>query len=257
MVSRPDEQEAQRLAYLATRRLIGVRDPEAAQRIVLDFLTAVGASTAPASEDRAGTIPVDVCVSGGESILPVCADPAVADLVTRYALPLVMDARAVLDWHRSSDRLALQATRDPLTNLWNRRSFTLALDRVRSTDAVALIDLDHFKRVNDSHGHSAGDELLVAFARFLSDSVPADAIVGRLGGEEFGLVLPLTCRDDARALLARLQVDWVAIAPYPVTFSAGVTQVGLEERPRIGRDALHRADELMYEAKVAGRNLVR
>jgi diguanylate cyclase (GGDEF)-like protein len=167
-----------------------------------------------------------------------------------------MDARAILESRYSSDRLAVQATRDSLTDVWNRRSFTLALDRVLADDAVALIDLDHFKQVNDGFGHQAGDEVLVAFARFMSDAVPMDCVIGRLGGEEFGIILPGTSVEAALALVGRLQADWAQVAPRSVTFSAGVTQVGPAERPRIGRDALHRADELMYEAKLAGRNRV-
>lgn len=255
-MTHPDDQEALRLAYLATRRMIGVRDPHAAQQIIVELLGALGATTTPASDAPEGAMPVDVGVMAADPILPVCPDPAVAERVSRYALPLVLDARTVLDWHTSSDRLALQATRDSLTDLWNRRSFTLALDRVRAADSVALIDLDHFKQTNDSLGHHVGDEVLVAFAQFMATFLPGDAIVGRLGGEEFGVILPVTTSDDAHALLERLQAEWASIAPYAVTFSAGVAAVGTEERPRVGREALRRADELMYQAKLAGRNRV-
>ncbi len=160
------------------------------------------------------------------------------------------------------------ATHDPLTTLWNHNRIIEVLDEElarsdRHGDAVslAMLDLDHFKRVNDTYGHVVGDEVLREVAARLGGATrPYDA-VGRFGGEEFLAVLPGT--DAAQAARAAERIR-AAIGSEPVSTDAGdvrvTASVGIVTRTRgLGEDAttlLVAADTALYEAKDAGRDRV-
>jgi two-component system, cell cycle response regulator len=161
------------------------------------------------------------------------------------------------------------ALTDELTGLYNRRYLFAHLDelivRVNGDGigaALLLFDIDHFKRVNDSHGHAAGDELLRQIARRALGSVRSADLVARLGGEEFVVVMPDAELAVAAAVAERLRAA-VAEHPFvvapeaiarPVTISIGVTVAipGDDEREHL----LKRADDALYAAKSAGRNRV-
>nr|WP_325063855.1 diguanylate cyclase [Lysobacter panacisoli] len=159
-----------------------------------------------------------------------------------------------------------QAREDVLTGLPNRRRFDEVLRRdiaVAHRGAhplcLALIDLDHFKRINDTHSHSVGDTVLREAARLMSvDSREAD-LLARLGGEEFALLLPDTTLEDAIAICERLQQtfrahgSWAGIDGLNVTFSVGVAECRFDDTPA---RLLERADAAMYRAKNLGRNVI-
>ena len=158
----------------------------------------------------------------------------------------------------------LQAARlDALTGVAGRAALEgelqRALDAARRTNSplsVILSDIDHFKQVNDAHGHGAGDDVLRAFAKRLRRNVGSTGTVGRWGGEEFMAVLPGVSRDDALALAERLRqsVSESAIAGLQITASFGVAAL----RPDDDLNQLFsRADERLYDAKNGGRNTVR
>jgi diguanylate cyclase len=155
---------------------------------------------------------------------------------------------------------------DELTGLLNRRYIMRSLNeelaraqRVGIPCAVAIIDLDFFKRINDQFGHPVGDEVLRTFAITLSANVRAIDRFGRYGGEEFLLILPDTPCDQAVRTLDRLrsivsEVDWTTLSGMMnVTMSAGVSEVRREDS---AEDILARADAALYRAKDAGRNQV-
>jgi len=161
------------------------------------------------------------------------------------------------------------AERDPLTGLLNRRALeqalTRAVDAARKADAalsVAFCDIDHFKRLNDVHGHAVGDRVLRLVGDCLAEDADEHTFVGRQGGEEFVVlfegmpVIEAAARIDAiRESLServlRSRSDGMPIGR--VTFSAGVAALsGLET----GEDLLHRADQALYRAKEGGRNQV-
>jgi len=159
--------------------------------------------------------------------------------------------------------LALAAATDPLTGLPNRRVFDAALERlVESGQAgcVAIFDLDHFKSINDRFGHDGGDRVLNAFAATARRLVRDDDVVARLGGEEFGILLPGATRDQATAVCERLRAA-VGAQPVPlgeetarVTASAGLAAT----RPGIDAGELLRAaDAALYRAKADGRDRLR
>jgi diguanylate cyclase (GGDEF)-like protein len=118
---------------------------------------------------------------------------------------------------------------------------------------VAILDLDHFKRINDAHGHKAGDAVLVAAAHALRAHLRAEDQLGRLGGEEFLVLLPDTEARAAAHVAEKLRAE-VARAPTPVavTVSIGVAAWDGEAPEAL----LHRADEALYAAKQAGRDRV-
>lgn len=182
---------------------------------------------------------------------------------------LVAGALFALWWMtRVNRRIREVAARDALTGLLNRRSVLAAApggDARRRRDrplAVVLIDVDHFKRVNDTYGHAAGDEVLRQVAARLRHGLRSDDLIARWGGEEFLLLLHGTGLDVAAALAERqrrLVADMpVALpqtaAPLAVTVSAGVSVVADGERGL--EAALERADRALYRAKAAGRNAV-
>jgi len=172
-------------------------------------------------------------------------------------------------FERVAQQMEEAATHDGLTGCWNRTTTDALLEhelqRARRTGtplAFALLDLDHFKRVNDLHGHRSGDAVLKAFANTVRERLRASDVFGRTGGEEFGLVLPGTDLAGARWLLEAIRAEVEAIAvpsdngqPVHVTVSAGVAMA--DEGAALAGDRLYgRADQALYEAKRAGRNRV-
>lgn len=161
------------------------------------------------------------------------------------------------------------AVTDPLTALYNRRYFDVHVEgqqqRAASTGkplALLMVDVDHFKQINDTHGHGIGDEILVEISRRIVRHVRNFDMVARLGGEEFVVVMPDTGEKAACAVAERLR-QAIAQDPIPVSSPEGeipvtasigvaVTEDGSERAPHV----LARADEAMYEAKRQGRNRV-
>lgn len=147
------------------------------------------------------------------------------------------------------------ASTDVLTGLPNRRQFMLQLEA-----SVLMLDLDHFKRVNDQHGHAVGDSLLRHFARLLREELRATDTAGRMGGEEFAVILPgsnlAAAQTFAQRLCDRLAAEPLAVGPTRVeaTVSIGIAAIAASDATP---DAvLLRADEALYRAKTEGRNRV-
>ena len=178
---------------------------------------------------------------------------ALDDFSQQVVSLLSHQAGALLERLRSVGRLELQASTDALTGLANRRVFLEALDRLRPGGAIVFLDLDHFKRLNDSQGHAAGDAVLVGFARALRSCVRDGDCAARYGGEEFALVLPSAASVDmtpaAQVVVQRLRERWDG----PVTFSAGIATHRQGDAPST---TLARADAAVYEAKARGRSAV-
>ena len=157
------------------------------------------------------------------------------------------------------------ARTDNLTGGMNRRAFTESIDneiararRHRHPFAVAYIDLDNFKAVNDQLGHHTGDRLLRQATDEIKNSVRAHDLVARLGGDEFAILLPETGRDAAQAVVERIQrrvSETLHREHWPVTLSVGV--VTFLSPPDSVDDVMRIADEAMYSAKRGGRNMIR
>jgi diguanylate cyclase (GGDEF)-like protein len=168
------------------------------------------------------------------------------------------------------DALVEISSKDALTGLANRRSFEVALarelDRVARNGEPALLlalDIDHFKTVNDTHGHNAGDQVIKSVARALADSVRPMDLVARVGGEEFAIILP-NCPSPfgetvAERIRRRVEAMAVEIAPAQqlrVTISIGgaFAPQWVRSTPQLW---IERTDQQLYRAKAHGRNLVR
>jgi diguanylate cyclase (GGDEF)-like protein len=178
---------------------------------------------------------------------------------------LVFSAVLLLVVTDEERRLLVRATTDPLTGLANRAAFlerarleVLRAERTGRPLAVVLLDLDHFKAVNDRYGHPAGDKVLVGAARAIAQTVRGIDLAARWGGEEFAVLLVEADESTAGGAVERIR-EAVGGAepprvPAKVTVSAGIAiHHGLFERGTV-EGLLRRADEALYEAKRTGRN---
>lgn len=164
------------------------------------------------------------------------------------------------------EQLHSAATTDELTGLYNRRALEerLAAEISRSLrhqlhTSVLLLDLDRFKLVNDTMGHAAGDRLLVQVAKVLRSQCRALDVVGRLGGDEFLVILPMTKPAEAQVFVGRVQKSLRELEKANPEFGACTLSMGIAESPRHGTTVssiLAAADAALYKAKRAGRNTV-
>ena len=169
------------------------------------------------------------------------------------------------------DRIYRLATVDPGTGVFNRRHLDDVLEReIRRTRltqrplAIVCYDLDHFKRVNDSHGHPAGDRVLKECAAAVHDVLRGSDVLCRIGGEEFAVLMPHTTAEDARGVAERMRAT-VAAATFHLQTAAGSVEhrqtislgVAMLAPPMDGAaDLLEAADRCLYEAKRGGRDRV-
>lgn len=185
-------------------------------------------------------------------------------------LPMRRGTTALLDAHSKMDELA---STDPLTRVLNRRALIRNAERemaklggeVATRNAgigLIMLDIDHFKEINDRHGHAAGDHVLQAVARRIEGAVRKGDMIGRYGGEEFLLLLPSSTRLEAIALAERLRaainatpIDLPDGRQVQLTASFGVNVLDVPEQDF--DSAVRNADEALYWAKQAGRNRVR
>jgi diguanylate cyclase (GGDEF)-like protein len=165
-------------------------------------------------------------------------------------------------------RLAREAVHDPLTQLFNRRYLDStmpgligAAERRGTPLTIALVDLDYFKRVNDQHGHLAGDKVLRRIGKLFATSLRPSDIVARWGGEEFCIVFPDTDVAGAATALATLaarlralEVEWAGATIGGFTYSAALAAYGTNGRSL--SDLVSAADHALYAAKGAGRDRV-
>jgi diguanylate cyclase (GGDEF)-like protein len=172
--------------------------------------------------------------------------------------------RRTAELHAALERIQYLAHHDELTRISNRRHLgeRLAAEQLNQrqsglTMSLVLIDIDHFKRVNDQHGHAAGDAVLRHFAATLQATLRSTDFAGRWGGEEFLVVTPRASADTAAALVERLR-DALAATSFDtavpglhITFSAGVAECAPGEDLHL---AIDRADRALYQAKQAGRD---
>jgi two-component system cell cycle response regulator len=194
-------------------------------------------------------------------------DLGAVDYVTKPFDPAELRARvrAALRTKYLMDLLAKRAMIDGLTGLWNRACFEqrlaseLSLTRRSERPlACAMLDLDHFKRINDEHGHPFGDEVLRGVAQVIQDCCRAEDVPCRYGGEEFVLLLPNTALDGAMALAERIRS---AVSNTPFVFRRAridvTCSIGIADNLRLaGTDTslVDLADQALYRAKQDGRN---
>lgn len=197
-----------------------------------------------------------------------------ADYIHKPIKPQVATARVKIQLELMEQREALEAANqelihiamtDALTGCYNRRYFMntadMELSRMKRHGypvVVAIADIDHFKNVNDTYGHGVGDTVISAVAKCCDQTIRYEDTMGRLGGEEFAILLPVADSDGAQTVLDRFREAVAALTfddeGLGVTISIGLTE--LSEKDISIDAALKRADTALYQAKKAGRNRV-
>lgn len=195
-------------------------------------------------------------------------EPLVDEDRRRLAFELAQHAALGLAGLKMQEMLRNQAIRDPLTGLFNRRYMEESLEReirraIRhgSSVGVIMLDIDHFKQFNDTYGHTAGDTLLQALGRLLQNSIRAEDIACRYGGEEFVLVLPEAGLEDTyrRAEQIRLRIRELVLEHHGQLLVPVTVSVGVAAAPDDGdtvQAVISAADLALYQAKARGRDCV-
>ncbi|HDS1721785.1 diguanylate cyclase [Pseudomonas putida] len=213
-------------------------------------------------QDRDATMPIVFLSAEGDNKKQLLALAAGADGFIRKPLvdsePFIKVLKSTI---RRSVALENRMRRDPLTNLLNRAQFDTNMRRMAERGeacSLAVLDIDHFKSVNDTHGHPVGDQVICRLAKLLEDGVRSTDFVGRMGGEEFALLMPACDVENALSVLNRLRVQFSQCAfraedgsEFRCTFSGGLVAL----RPDF-MEAYKDADAALYEAKKKGRNRV-
>lgn len=235
---------------------------------IMTFEDGQALDACPKLIDRAQPADCGLCVPIGVmgdtvGILHVAGSsklPIVSDVAEMYG-SMARNVGSRLGMIRALASSQLQAETDPLTGLLNRRSLDekfQTLVRTNPRMSLAICDLDHFKRLNDTHGHDTGDRALMVFAQVLKDILRPTDLAARFGGEEFVLVLPSTPLSDAVAVLERGRSrlrDVVETAGVP-PFTASIGVASCPEHGRDLKELVHAADQAMYAAKKGGRDRI-
>ncbi|WP_394146488.1 sensor domain-containing diguanylate cyclase [Vibrio atypicus] len=182
---------------------------------------------------------------------------------------IIMSITDIEERKSLESKLRTLAATDALTGAFNRRSFQQQTERAINTCrrwkaplTVILFDIDHFKQVNDQFGHAAGDEVLIALVRHIQQSTRDMDILGRLGGEEFGLILPNTTSEIGYDTAQRLrrEIEHIVInyedKELKITVSIGMTTLAYSELSTPIEEVLNQVDGYLYLAKDSGRNCV-
>jgi diguanylate cyclase (GGDEF)-like protein len=209
-----------------------------------------------------GEVPLSAILVGSV-VLALLVAPPVYWLVL---LPLHREYERRLQAEARAEDMSQLAITDPLTRIMNRRGITVALldsmaqsERYRAPLTVAMADIDHFKKINDTRGHEAGDRILAEVAGVLSEELRMPDKVARYGGEEFLILFPHTSLAQARKIADRIraavgkhrfELDGTR---FPLTISLGVAQF---QRGEDLEKLMSRVDRALYDAKEAGRNRV-
>jgi diguanylate cyclase (GGDEF)-like protein len=212
-------------------------------------------------QDREATMPIIFLSAEGNSEKQLIAIAAGADGFIRKPLHKEAFIKVLKSTIRRSVALENRMRRDPLTNLLNRAQFDTTMRRLAEHGeqcALAVIDIDHFKSVNDTYGHPVGDQVICRLAKLLEDGVRSTDFVGRMGGEEFALLMPACELDNALVVINRLRERFSQLvfrgeesAEFQCTFSGGMTVLSPDS---VG--AYKAADNALYDSKKKGRNRV-
>ena len=233
-------------------QIVAQFDPDAVRRPVSDIMTTeVVTCTA---EDEVGYV-LRLMNLHGIRHMPV---------LDRGSLVNILSIRELT---KAYEVLQTEANTDPLTEVSNRRPFLKTMkyqfDQFRRTGtpmSVAMLDLDHFKAINDTYGHDAGDAVLRRISDLLILEFRSIDLIGRLGGEEFGVVFPATPLDGARAACDRLrrsiEASRTKVGPQEISVTASIGVVTGTRDIQSEAAMLKQADQMLYAAKAAGRNRV-
>ena len=200
-----------------------------------------------------------------EDAIEKAYDVGGVDYVTKPFKPKELLARVKIQMEhlKMIEKLEFLASHDPMTGIYNRRKFFELADRKFAESSkdlyAAMMDIDRFKKINDTYGHPTGDQVIKAVTGVISENVDDDAVFGRLGGEEFAVVCHNPVQKDVveKLELIREKVEQLEIRSengelIRCTISEGVAKV--DETTESLDELLQRADEMLYKAKGSGRN---
>ena len=224
------------------------------------------------ADEKTRDIPVIfITVKTDEDSIVAAYDLGGADYITKpfLAREVLSRVKKELKFQEMMQELALLASTDPMTRLYNRRYFSriarhaLALaKREKESLSVIMLDIDHFKYINDTYGHQVGDQVIILLAETITEQLRQSDFAARFGGEEFVILLPSTSLASARGIAEKLRktvetltyksAEGIAIH---FTISLGVSTVDILTEDSV-EPALKRADDAMYLAKESGRNRV-
>ena len=173
----------------------------------------------------------------------------------------------ITEQKRREERLYQRATRDPLTGLFNRGHFTematIEIDRARRFAeplSLAMLDIDHFKKINDTYGHEAGDKAIICLATACARFIRKIDFIGRIGGEEFAILLPRANKEPAVQVMQRLRImlaeQRVPVLDKNINFTVSMGIATLRPTTKDLAELLRNADAALYKAKREGRNRV-
>ncbi|MEP4037379.1 diguanylate cyclase [Pseudophaeobacter sp.] len=229
---------------------VASRDPLAAETLVSDVMTRTVISC---SLDDEVTYLLHLMNENAIRHIPVLREEKLVGILS------------IRELTKAYELLQIEADTDPLTQVSNRRPFLKNLD-IQFENArqhghpmsVAMLDVDHFKRINDTYGHDAGDKALQELSRMLIREFRSIDLVGRLGGEEFSLVFPETDLSGAYTACERLrsmvQSKEIAADQNRIRLTVSIGLTGITEETPAAAALLKRADALLYVAKNSGRN---
>ena len=189
---------------------------------------------------------------------------------TQFLQHMAAVVAACIENARLHEEIKLVGLRDPLTGVNNRRFFDQRIDeevsrakRQKTPLSCLFVDLDHFKRVNDQHGHQAGDQILKQVAGLLNDSLRSTDVLSRYGGEEFVILLTDTDADAAAEIARRMREQIAAMVftvshgrKVQITLSIGLATLTQSSSLQTSKQLIQTADQAVYAAKVSGRNCV-
>ena len=179
------------------------------------------------------------------------------DKVIQYYIASFVD---ITQRKQLENRLRELSERDPLTGIYNRRKFDqhIQLECQRAQrypdqehSCLVIIDIDHFKQINDQYGHSYGDKILKSVAATLGEGIRESDFLARIGGEEFAIILPHTPIEEAQTVIDRLRMEIYYLHQNRISISAGISAINQSEQA-----SYQRADKALYESKLTGRNQV-
>lgn len=190
------------------------------------------------------------------------ANTALVSLLILCLLAILYTYRRFLDSKKRNRELHYLAARDPLTNSYNRRTLFEFIDRdftnldLLGEYSILMVDIDHFKKINDNYGHSTGDYVISAVANTLQGCVRQNDIVARFGGEEFCIVLPGTTQEKAISIaeIMRQKIETSHFDHISVTCSFGVSSIHFNAKTSL--ELIEQADIALYKSKALGRNQV-
>jgi diguanylate cyclase (GGDEF)-like protein/PAS domain S-box-containing protein len=235
----------------AMLQIMGLRSADELKNVtIVDFITPEQRTHETDLLKRDGEVSdFELCIHRPDGQVRYVLDTAYAVKHPTWGTVYRGIVRDITDRKHLEKQLREQSLRDPLTGAYNRRHLEVFEERYRERGWGCIVfDIDHFKHYNDTMGHQAGDDILVALSHFLQRLIRADASLVRMGGDEFLVLLP--CAQEKDVDMAHQRISQAALRQAPIPFSMGWAARQGDERLE---DTIHRADANLYQVRTVAR----